>query len=307
MNDRIEISNLTKEYSMGKVAVNHINLSIGSGEIFGFLGPNGAGKTTTVKLLTGMLSPTDGEAKVFGFDTRTHKVKIHEISGVVTEQAGMYDGMSAIENLSFYGEVFGMKKDNVIKKSLELLEALGLLEAANQKLATYSTGMRQRLSLARALIHSPRFLLLDEPTSGLDPESARGVNQMIQHMAKERGCTVFLCTHQLRYAQELCTSYGLIDEGRILASGHLEELRNLVFPGHRVKVKATHIPASIPTLKGVDGYEEISLSSEEEIPDLVRKIVSEGGNIYHISASQISLEEIYFALIKRREGEIHDL
>ena len=171
--ERILSDNLSKTYPGGKQALCHMNLSLGTGEVFGFLGPNGAGKTTTVKLLTGILTPTEGSCLVMGYDPSKEPEKTHSLTGVVTEHAQMYDHLTGLENLLFYASVFNLSPQEGKDRARNLLERLGLWDAANQPLATYSTGMRQRLSLARALIHDPQVLFLDEPTSGLDPESAQ--------------------------------------------------------------------------------------------------------------------------------------
>lgn len=294
--EAVKLQNLSKTYPGGKKAVRQVSLSLAPGEVFGFLGPNGAGKTTAVKLLNGMLSPTEGNCSVFGVDPSREPEKAHAMSGVVTEHAQMYDNLTGIENLTFYAAIFGIPEKEGTVLARRLLEQLELSEAAGQKLSAYSTGMRQRLSFARALIHHPRVLFLDEPTSGLDPESAQNVNRMIQSLAREEQITIFLCTHQLRYAQEICTRYGLIEEGRLLAAGTLEELRSAIHSGVTLRIRADQVPPELPFQEIKDGVFETSLRSEAEIPGIVRRIVEAGGNIYRVEAEQPSLEEIYFAL-----------
>lgn len=295
--------NLSKRYGQDTMAVDHINLQLEAGEIFGFLGPNGAGKTTTVKLLNGMLSPTVGSCRVLDYDPAQEPTKVHRLAGVVTEHAQMYDYLTGLENLAFYGMLYGINPVDSQKRAERLLAQLDLTAARDKKLAAYSTGMRQRLSLARAIIHEPKILFLDEPTSGLDPESTQDVNAMIKRLAEENGITVFLCTHQLRYAQEICTAYGLIDNGTLLASGTLQELRARVSSGITVRICADHVPPELSLQKlDVQRY-ETSMPEESEIPGLVAAIVNAGGNIYHVSARQPSLEEIYFTLIEKAEKE----
>ncbi|WP_312280674.1 ABC transporter ATP-binding protein [Oscillibacter sp.] len=294
---------LTKIYSGGKKALDNVSFELEQGEVFGFLGPNGAGKTTSVKLLNGMISPSEGSCHVFGIDSLTSPEKVHTISGVVTEHAQMYGNLTGQENLMFYGTLFGLSKEESRKRALALLERLELTTAKDKKLTTYSTGMRQRLSLARAMIHTPKILFLDEPTSGLDPESAQSVNSMIKELASEKGTTVFLCTHQLRYAQEVCSSYGLIDDGALLAVGSLDALRSRVFSGLNVHIKSNCFPEKIAFMK-IDGqWAEINVQTEEEIPPIVKSIVDAGGNIYSVTANKLSLEEIYFSLIEKREEQ----
>ena len=292
----VELHNLSKTYPGGKQAVQNVSLSLEPGEVFGFLGPNGAGKTTTVKLLNGMLTPTGGICRVLGADPAREPEKVHAVSGVVTEHARMYDNLTGLENLVFYAELFGIPADEAAGRAEALLQQMELGDAKDRKLAAWSTGMRQRLSLARALIHCPKVLFLDEPTSGLDPESAQNVNRMIREMAENSGITVFLCTHQLRYAQEICTRYGLIEEGRLLAEGTLEELRTETFSHITLQIRAASMPPEIGFRQTGDLEYETSIRSEEEIPEIVRRIVAAGGDIYKVEAKQPDLEEIYFAL-----------
>ncbi len=296
----VALNGLCKIYPGGKKAVDSIHIQLATGQVFGFLGPNGAGKTTTVKMLVGLLAPTQGNCTIFGIDPALNPEKVHALSGVVTEHAQMYDSLTGIQNLIFYGSVFGLSSSESKKRGLALLEQLELANAAGEKLSAYSTGMRQRLSLARALIHQPKILFLDEPTSGLDPESAQNVHEMIRRLAFENGITVFLCTHQLRYAQEVCTRYGLMDEGRLLAEGTLESLRAKLCSGRTIKIKADGVPDEFLPYQTDNGIFEIPVQSEEEVPQAARKIIEAGGNLYHISTKLPSLEDLYFHLTKGR-------
>lgn len=300
--DAVVLKKLSKTYPNGKKAVRSIDFSLDQGEIFGFLGPNGAGKTTTVKLLTGMLIPSEGECRVLGLNPTEDPEKVHAFSGVVTEHAQMYNNMTGKQNLMFYGSVFGISEAEADKRSVSLLKQLELEEAADQKLSAYSTGMRQRLSLARALIHRPRILFLDEPTSGLDPESGQKVNQMIRKLAEDEKITIFLCTHQLRYAQEICTRYGLMEQGKLLAMGTLEELQNRVTSGISLEICADHIPEELGFLRTGERQYVSKIQSDNEIPDLVRKIVTGGGDIYSVNVKKPSLEDIYFSFTSGEEA-----
>lgn len=300
----VTIQSLSKTYTGGKEALKQLSLSLSSGEVFGFLGPNGAGKTTTVKLLTGVLTPSGGSCEILGVNPNTQPEKAHLLSGIVTEHAQMYDNLTGIENLLFYATAFGLKQKEGKQRGELLLKELDLTEAKDRKLATYSTGMRQRLSLARALLHRPKVLFLDEPTSGLDPESAQNVNQMIQDLARKEGITIFLCTHQLRYAQEICTRYGLIEQGSLLASGTLEELRARVFTTKTLCVCASAVPDGLNFVKRGANEFEVNIRDKKEIPGLVRKLVEAGEDIYSVNLVEPSLEDIYFALTAgRKEGQ----
>jgi len=301
MGDAIHIKHLSKEFGKQK-AVNNISFTLQEGEIFGFLGPNGAGKTTTIKLLNGMITPTYGSMSVLGLDPTAEPERIHQVAGVLTEHAQMYNDLTGLENLLFYGEIFGLEKEACTNRALDLLIKLDLNDAKDKKLNDYSTGMRQRLSLARALIHSPKLLFLDEPTSGLDPESAQTVNNLIKDLAHQHKTTVFLCTHQLRYAEEICTSYGLIDKGTMFAQGSLDELRAKVFSGYRLTIKSDTQPVGVEfEMKGENTF-ELEVETELEIAKVVADIVKAGGRIFHVSTKQLSLEEIYFALTRRQGG-----
>ncbi|MCL2051255.1 MAG: ABC transporter ATP-binding protein [Lachnospiraceae bacterium] len=302
----VNAENLVKIYPSGKKAVSDISFTLKQGEVFGFLGPNGAGKTTVVKLLNGILKASSGECRVFGVDPAENPVDVHKVSGVVTEHAQMYGNMTGLQNLVFYGQTFGLTPTESRRRAVDLLSKLELADAKDRNLEAYSTGMRQRLSLARAMIHRPKILFLDEPTSGLDPESVANVNSMIKNLAQEDGTTVFLCTHQLRYAQEICTYYGLISNGVMLALGDLESLREMVFPGLNVSITADYMPNEICATKtGARDY-EVKVNSEAEIPHIINRIVKEGGNIYNVTACRLSLEEIYFALFEKSRGKGHN-
>ncbi|MFR1517859.1 MAG: ABC transporter ATP-binding protein [Clostridia bacterium] len=299
--EAVVTDNLSKTYSGGKRAVNHLTLTLDPGEIFGFLGPNGAGKTTTIKLLNGILTPSGGSCRVFGIDPARNPEKSHALSGVVTEHAQMYDTLTGLENLQFYASVFGVREEEGKKRAEVLLEQLNLSDAKNRKLAAYSTGMRQRLSLARVLLHQPKILFLDEPASGLDPESAQNVNRLIGSLAKDQGVTIFLCTHQLRYAQEICTRFGLMDEGELLADGTFAQLCDRVIADRKVQIKASKIPEKLPHKKTGGQEFEVTISSEDEIPHIVREIVENGGDVYYVAAQQPSLEDVYFSLTAKRK------
>ena len=302
MTKAVIANNLSKIYDSGTKAVSDLNISLDHGEVFGFLGPNGSGKTTAVKLLSGILTPTEGSCRVLDMDPSSKPEELHQHCGVLTEHARMYDHLTGLENLCFYGAVFGISATDSKERAVSLLEQLELIDAKDRKLGAYSTGMRQRLSLARALIHRPKLLFLDEPTSALDPESILNVNQMIKNIAENEGATIFLCTHQLRYAQEVCSSYGLIDEGVLLAAGDIDHLRSITYSGMTVSIETDKFPTDLMTISSDGDRYEINVDSEDEIPVIVKRIVNEGGNVYHVSSRKLSLEEIYFTLLDKRKS-----
>jgi len=207
----IEVSDLTRDYD-GVRAVDGISFSVEPGEIFGFLGPNGAGKTTTIRMLTGQLLPTSGSAKVAGYNIVTERQQLKPRIGVVFDNQNLYERMSARDNLVFYARLYRITKSRLE----EVLAQVGLTERAGDKVQKYSNGMKQRLLIARALLHKPEVLFLDEPTRGLDPHIARDIRGIVANLAKG-GMTVFLTTHYMEEADQLSQRVAFLDQGRIVA------------------------------------------------------------------------------------------
>lgn len=296
----IEAKGLTKSYGKTQ-ALKGLTLQVPEGGVCGFLGPNGAGKTTAVKLFNGLLSPTSGECSVLGYNPAKEPEKVHALSGVMTETARMYGQLTGLENLSFFGETAGMSREDARQRACELLRWLDLWEARDRKASAYSTGMMQRLSLARALMHRPGVLFLDEPTSGLDPESAQMVNNLIRDLARQDGTTVFLCTHQLRYAQDICTQYGLIDRGTLLAWGDFESLWKeagcQIWAGFRLKEHQR--PAG--NFQEKEGWWRVPVHGEEEMPGLLRTLIEQNLDVYEARLFRPQLEEVYFRFLQQAE------
>jgi ABC-2 type transport system ATP-binding protein len=297
--DAIVLEGVSKNYDGKKLAVDGLSLTIRAGSVFGFLGPNGAGKTTTVKLLGGLLKPTAGRMRVAGRDPVAQGEKVHEVSQLMTETTMMYDHLTARENLSFYGRLFGLPDGEIRARAEKLLSSVGLSDAPG-KLKTFSTGMRQRLSLARVLLTEPEILFLDEPTSGLDPESVKWINRIITDQSA-RGATVFLCTHQLRYAEEICTDYGLMDAGRLLAAGTLAALAARAGSAARIRVRAKDMPAG-RMRETAPGLYETDIESDEDVAALVAGAVRAGASVYEVQTVRDSLEDIYFMLLNKERG-----
>lgn len=211
MERSIDVQELTRDFN-GLRAVDHINFSAEPGEVFGFLGPNGAGKTTTIRMLTGQLRPTSGSATVAGCDIVSERQALKPRIGVVFEQQNLYERLSARENLAFAARLYSVDRRRVD----EVLAQVGLLDRAGERVKKYSNGMKQRLLIARALIHRPQVLFLDEPTRGLDPNVARDIRSFVMELARQ-GVTVFLTTHYMQEADELSGRVAIIDQGRIVA------------------------------------------------------------------------------------------
>lgn len=219
----IEAEGLTKQFD-DFLAVDGINLNVAQGQLLALLGPNGAGKTTTVRMLTSILRPTRGKARVAGYDVVAQPAQVRASVGVLTESHGLYGRMPADEYLDFFGQMYGMPIAERRKQINQLLENFGLAEARKRRIGEYSKGMRQKLALARALIHNPAVLLLDEPTSAMDPESARLVRDAI-HDLRSANRTIIICTHNLPEAEELADQIAIIQKGKIIAEGTPEGLK----------------------------------------------------------------------------------
>jgi ABC-2 type transport system ATP-binding protein len=217
---------LTKRYGT-LTAVEELDLEVGAGELFGFLGPNGAGKTTTIRMLVGLLRPTSGTARVAGCDILAEPERAKARIGYVPDAATLYDKLSAREFLQFSGDLYHVEPRLRDRRIDALLQLFGLKDRDRDFLSGYSRGMRQKVSLAAALLHDPQVLFLDEPTVGLDPQSARQMKDILQDVCKE-GKTVFFSTHILEIAERMCTRLAIIDHGRLVAVGSLEELRRQV-------------------------------------------------------------------------------
>jgi len=234
----VEVSNLTKYY--GKLlAVDQINFEVKTKELFGFLGPNGAGKTTTINMLTGVTKPTSGTAFILGHDVTQEPVRAKEHVGVVTDVSGVYDEMTAWDNINFCAKIHGVPKEKRMSRAKELLELFGLYNRRNDRADTFSRGMKKRLMIATALVHEPEILFLDEPTTGLDVQSSRQIRDLIKELNRN-GATVFLTTHYIEEADQLCQRVAIIDRGKIVTLDTPEKLKTMVQAEHIIEVSFDH-------------------------------------------------------------------
>ena len=206
------------------MAVDQVSFEVGNGEVFGLLGPNGAGKTTTMRLLSTVLRPTSGTAFVSGYDLLREPQKVRASIGVLPEDSGLYDRLTAKEHLLYYGRLHGIPEDSLMKRSDELLEIMELTDRANTKVGDFSKGMKQKVALLRAFIHDPPVMLLDEPTAGLDVMSARSIHDFVERFRTE-GKTIMISTHNMTEAQKICNRIAIIDHARVVAIGTVEELQ----------------------------------------------------------------------------------
>jgi ABC-2 type transport system ATP-binding protein len=277
MNTVIEVEGLTHHYGQ-HVAVDDISFSVREGEILGLLGPNGAGKTTTVRLLNGLFPPTSGRMRVLGMDPASQGDQIRRKSGVLTETPALYERLTAHQNLNFFGTLNGMKSAELKARSDELLTFFDLKSRADDRAGTYSKGMKQRLALARALLHHPTLLFLDEPTSGLDPEASQQVHELISTIRNRNGHSVLMATHNLFEAERLCDRLVVMSKGRLLAFGSLHELRSRLAPGLWINISLLS-PLAEHALQGfaVAGLQKI----ETPEPHCVKMQVAETKRLFH--------------------------
>lgn len=252
----IEVSNLTKYYGE-LLAVSKINFTVKRGEIFGFLGPNGAGKTTTINILTGLTKPTSGKTLTSGSDVTSEPIKAKEQVGVVPGISGLYDEMTAQDNINFSAKLHSVPKEKRVPFAQELLSLFGLYERRNDRVSTFSSGMKRRLMIATALVHDPEILFLDEPTTGLDVQSQRQIRGLIKKLNR-RGTTVFLTTHYIEEADELCERIAIIDEGEIIAVDTPENLKTIVQADHVIEVTFDNAENITEELKGINYVREVT-------------------------------------------------
>jgi ABC-2 type transport system ATP-binding protein len=298
----IHCHELTKQFD-SKTAVDRLSLEVKAGEVLGLLGPNGAGKTTTTRILACLIRPTSGDAEIGGFQIGKADEEIRRIIGITTEVPGLYERLSGLRNLEFFADLYGVT--DVPKRIEKYLRLLDLWERRNDRAGSYSKGMKQKLALARALVHEPKILLLDEPTSGLDPQVAQGVRDFIMQL-KSEGRTILLCTHNLDEAARLCDRIAVL-KTHLVAIDTPEALRRRLF-GRRVVIKLSALdPSFVQAVRSLAFVRDVASESdrlviqvdepEKQNPQLVRKLVEAGADIQSVVEEQHSLSEIYMRLM----------
>ena len=302
MENAIEVDGLTKQYH-DLTAVDHIGFNVMGGEFFGLLGPNGAGKTTTIRMLTGLTKPTSGTAKIAGHDCVKETLAIKERIGVVSEVSNLYNEMSAWDNLMFIGELYGVDRQTRTERARQLLEAFQLYERRRDHVAGYSKGMKRRVRIAAALIHSPEVLFLDEPTSGLDVQSSRIIRALLRQLNKD-GMTIFLTTHYIEEADQFCGRVAIIKQGKIVAEGSPGKLKatlkgedvvEVTFDGDSLGLET--VLQADPTVKDVtkqaDKYHIHTSNPSVVIETLVQFASSNGLHIVSMNTGRPSLEDVF--------------
>ena len=301
----IETSNLTKRFN-GLTAVDHISFKVKEGEIFGLLGPNGAGKTTTIRMLATLTRPTEGTATIGDYDIVKDDNKVRELIGLVSEKIIMYDRLTARENLWFFGKLYNIPKAVINERIDELLGLVQLSKWKNTQVGTFSSGMRQRMNVIRALLNMPKVLLLDEPTLGLDPQSSVEVREFLKKVNRENKTTIILTTHMMVEADILCNRIGIIDHGKIVALDTSPNLKKLV-SGTDTTILKMEIPnlnpkliSSIKSLKCVTSISQdnstnikIHAKGDEAFDTIIDAIRAEKGKIHSVKNLEPTLEDVF--------------
>ncbi|ODS38391.1 MAG: hypothetical protein A7315_12425 [Candidatus Altiarchaeales archaeon WOR_SM1_79] len=303
----IETKNLTKRYGNFH-AVKDLNLKIGEGEIFGFLGPNGAGKTTTIGMLIGILYPTKGSVHLFGRNLNDDYFNLKKKIGVVSEQQYMYNNMTAYEYLSFFADLYAVK--NKKERIDELLKFVELYEFRNKRLKEYSKGMRQKISISRALVHDPDILFLDEPAYGLDPVGVKEVRDIIFHQ-KDKGKTIFMSSHILSEVEKICDEVGIINKGILVERGSMKQLKGFSSGIHELDIEVDKInDGIITTLKKFNFIEDIEVDGGnknilkiktidgDHRVEISRCIFKNNGTIIGMSEKKTSLEDAFVEITR---------
>jgi len=302
----IRIQSLTRDFE-GVRALDGLSLEVPSGIIFGFLGPNGAGKTTTIRLLLGLLEPSSGQAEVLGYDTRNQADQLRPLVGALLEHNGIYEQMSAEDNLEFYGRAFLLPVAERSRRIQELLVEMGLWERRKDLARTWSRGMKQKLALARTILHRPRLVLLDEPTAGLDVQAAVAVRESLTALAEQEGVTVFLTTHNMVEAEKICAQIAVIRQGRLVALGSPDELRTttgklqVVIIGRGFTQNVLNVLQQrneVESVEQKDHHLVLHMRLEPDIPTLIGLLAGEGVQVTEVHQGKANLEETYLQLME---------
>ncbi len=298
----IEVEGLTKYYG-NFLAVDHIDFEVKKGEIFGFLGPNGAGKTTTIRMLTGILRPSEGKIRIFDMNLREKMLDIKERMGIVPEMANPYIDLTALQNLMLVGRLYGMKKGEIKERCVELLRLFGLYEKKDKKVRSFSKGLKQRLSLAMALLPDPVLLFLDEPTSGLDVMSARLIKRVIRE-ENRKGKTIFMSTHNMADANELCSRIAIINHGRLVAIDTPEKLKKIGERHTVIELSLEPFKFDAERITSADRIELLgdkvkiyTRDADSVIKEIVDYAKKEDLKILSLTTEKPSLEDVFVYLV----------
>lgn len=302
--DAIMAYGLTKQYA-GHMVLQGMNLQVKQGSAMACAGREGSGKTTLIRLLAGLCRPTSGDCSVLGMSPAFETAKLHAVMGVVLDAAPLYSAMTLSENLRFFAGIHNMDANDALERSSFLLHRLDIWEYRDEKAGTLPTGVARRASLARALMHSPRVLLMDEAARGLDPDTAEIVRELLLYVVREEGIALLLGTRNMWYAEKVCDSISLMQDGILIARGDKETLRQGAGVRFRAALRLAEGQEPLSGFQFQDGLWQKEVDSEKEMPDIIAQAVGQGKSLYEARLIQPSLDEIYRAYLaggKRREG-----
>lgn len=305
----LEVRNLAKRFGQ-KDAVRELSFSIAKGESFGLLGPNGAGKSTTIAMISGLLTPTAGEVLVGGVDPRKEPMAAKRLMGVVPQDIALYPTLSARENLAFWGQMYGLYGQTLARRIDQALEIVSLKDRQKERINTYSGGMKRRINIAASLLHQPELLIMDEPTVGIDPQSRSNILETVRRLNTDHGITVLYTSHYMEEVEFLCGRVGIIDHGRLIALGSLEEVRRLTGSAAAIRLKIANPDGELAALlTGIPGVSQarlddgvlVALASEpaETLAPILTALSAAGQKVLGVEVDEPNLEAVFLHLTGR--------
>lgn len=302
----VELKNITKRFD-DKLAVDNVSLNIEKGELYGLIGPNGAGKTTLISMICGLTSIDSGEIKVSGYPVVKQALEAKKKIGLVPQDIALYESLSAIDNLQFWGRMYGLKGKLLKERMDEILETTELKDRAKEKVSHYSGGMKRRLNIACAVMHHPEIIIMDEPTVGIDPQSRNHILEFTRKLNRENGSTVIYTSHYMEEVEQLCTKVAIIDNGKIITSGTQDEIKKMVMNEEKIEINVSNYSPEtglklnkLSEVRGVD-YKDSKLTivmknSEANLQDIIKLLFLDNVKIRDISIKTPNLETVFLSL-----------
>lgn len=302
----VELKNITKRFD-DKLAVDNVSLNIEKGELYGLIGPNGAGKTTLISMICGLTSIDSGEIKVSGYPVVKQSLEAKKKIGLVPQDIALYESLSAIDNLQFWGRMYGLKGKLLKERMDEILETTELKDRAKEKVSHYSGGMKRRLNIACAVMHHPEIIIMDEPTVGIDPQSRNHILEFTRKLNRENGSTVIYTSHYMEEVEQLCTKVAIIDNGKIITSGTQDEIKKMVMNEEKIEINVSNYSPEtglklnkLSEVRGVD-YKDSKLiivmkNSEANLQDIIKLLFLDNVKIRDISIKTPNLETVFLSL-----------
>lgn len=306
----IEVKNIYKQFD-SKIVLENISFDIQKGDIFGFIGPNGAGKTTLIRIMTGLLDANEGSVIMGGFEVKGEAIKAKRLLGLVPQELAIIEGVSAYDNLEFFGALYGLRGKNLKGKIGEALEFVGLTDKTKEKVKKFSGGMKRRLNLAAAIMHEPEILILDEPTVGIDPQSRNHIFDFIKHINQEKDTTVLYTSHYMEEVEHLCDNIFIIDEGKEIAYGSKASVKSMISNNNKVHVQLDNFePSLLEPIEALDAIVNVSTdheglnllvkAEEFKLADLLKVLEQNSAVIKSVSVDEPNLEEVFLSLTGKK-------